>query len=168
MMAWFEKNILAYVLSIALPLARVIFEHIWYAPETMTTEIINACIEVLSFCLYAYLINRLAEHSRRMASTITAQRAEMTHLRAFAQTRGRTFRGRAISPGLADGMAVIHLPAKPVVLTKEHIRREEVEAETCRFERALSASIRDLNDLVKQREECADEITSVKLVEIRV
>ena len=164
LVAWQGKKTLAYSLSLLLPSVRVVFENFWGTPETMPTQSINTAFEVLGFCLYVYLLCKHAEHTRQMRITITAQQDGMQHLRAFARMTGSTLKGRGISPGLADGTAILYEPDLHATPSVEHISAKAVELEIQRFDRALSASLNELNDLRKQLE-VADAHQEIALVE---
>ncbi len=167
MTAWLGKKTMAYALAIVLPMVRVAFENSWHIPESIQMEGINAFFEALALCLYVFLIGRQAGNTRHMKSTITAQGEDMQQLRAFTRTIGTSLQGRAISPGLADGVALLHLPEPYAAVGEEHISPQDVASETDRFDRAVAASVRELNDLRERLEiERLDE--DLALVEVRV
>ena len=69
-------------------------------------------------------------------------------LRAFTRTMGTTLHGRAVSPGLAEGVALLCLPqdSQPAA-GHAPIAQGEVESEIGRFDRALAGAVRELESL---------------------
>ncbi len=165
--AWLGRKALAYALSISLPLVRVVFENLWQAPESFRMESLNSTIEAFALSLYVYLVSRQAGRTTQMKSTITTQHEEMTHLRTFARMAGTTLQGRGISPGLADGVAVHYVPELRATLSEERISSIEVELEAARLDRALAASVSDLNKL-RERLEAQQALDEISFVEMRV
>ena len=150
--AWMGRKTLAYVLSVLLPMMRVSFEIPWQVPELLSVESINAAIEALALALYVYLVGRKATETRQMKKAITTKDEEMQHLRAFTRLVGTTLQGEGISPGLADGVAVVYLPEHESALGEPNISQDDVESEIDRFDRALAASIRELDNIREQLE----------------
>ena len=165
--SWMGKEILAYTLSVLLPFLRISFEIAWQVPELLPIESINAAIEVLALALYVYLIGRKATEVRQMKKAITTKDEEMQYFRAFTRLVGTTLQGRGISPGLADGVALVYLPGHESALGKPGISREEVESEVDRFDRALAASIQELNNL-RERFEHQETDVEIGLLEMRL
>jgi phosphotransferase system enzyme I (PtsI) len=147
MAAWMGRKALAYALAILLPLVRVVFEILWQIPELLPVEGTNAAIESLALALYVYLVGRQSTRTQQLAKTITTKEAEMQHLRAFTRMMGATLQGRGISPGLADGVAMIYLPEHESLLGDQNISRDDVDSEIGRFDRALTAAIRELDQI---------------------
>ena len=58
----------------------------------------------------------------------------MQHFRAFTRLVGTTLQGRGVSSGLADGVAVIHLPGHAALMDDVSISPAEAPAEVDRFE----------------------------------
>ncbi len=162
--AWLGKKTLAYGLSVMLPLVRVLFENLWQIPESFLAEGINAALEALALSLYVYLVSRQGLQTQQMKNTITTKDEEMQHLRAFTRMVGTTLQGRGISPGLADGVAVVYTPEYDDVLGEGSISLENVESELSRFDRALAASISELDEIQKllDHEGADDEIALVE------
>ncbi len=165
--AWMDRKTLAYVLSILLPVMRVYFEVLWQVPELLPIESINAAIEALALSLYVYLMGRKAIQTKQMKKALTTKDEEMQHLRAFSRLVGTTLQGRGISPGLADGVAVVYLPDHESTFGEPNISPNDVESEIDRLDRALEASILELENIRKQfqRQQADNEID---LVEIRL
>jgi phosphotransferase system enzyme I (PtsI) len=165
--AWLGKKNLAYGLSVMLPLVRVVFENLWQIPESFLAEGINAILEALALSLYVYLVSRQGMQTRQMKNTISTKDEEMQHLRAFTRMVGTTLHGRGISTGLADGVAMVYLPEQQDAMGKGSISREEIDSEVNRFERALAASIIELDEIREQLDpECTDD--EIALVEARL
>jgi phosphoenolpyruvate-protein phosphotransferase (PTS system enzyme I) len=165
--SWMERKILAYALSVLLPTLRISFEILWHVHELLSIESINAAIEVLALALYVYLIGRKATEARQMKKAITTKDEEMQYFRAFTRLVGTTLQGRGISPGLADGVAVVYLPGHESALGDPNISREDVESEVNRFDRALTASIQELNNIREQIEHQEDDV-EIGLLEMRL
>jgi phosphotransferase system enzyme I (PtsI) len=165
--AWMDQKTLAYALSVLLPLVRVVFEVLWQIPELFPIESLNAAIEVLALALYVYFLGRQGTRARQMEKTITTKDAEMQHLRAFTRMMGTTLQGRGISPGLADGVAMVYLPEHELAFGEHNISRNDVESEVKRFDRALAASIHELENIREQFDrQLADE--EIALVEVHL
>ncbi|MEO5714191.1 MAG: phosphoenolpyruvate--protein phosphotransferase [Luteolibacter sp.] len=150
--AWMGKEGQAYSMAILLPMVRVSFEFLWQSPERSRVEVANAAIEVFAMLLYVYLMGRQGGQSRQMEVSLTTKEEEMQHLRAFTRLVGTTLKGRGISSGLADGVAVIHFSEHDAALGNPNIKREEANSETDRFDQAVAASIRDLHKIRDQFE----------------
>ncbi len=163
--AWMGTRTLAYILSVLLPVLRVYFEVYWRVPELLPLESINAAIEVLALSLYAYLVGRKAIETRQIKKDLTTKDEEMQHLRAFSRLVGTTMQGRGVSPGLADGVAVVYLPEPESALGEPNIALDEVKSEGDRFDCALAASIHELDTIRKQfeRQKADDEIALVEM-----
>jgi phosphoenolpyruvate-protein phosphotransferase (PTS system enzyme I) len=162
--AWMGRKTLAYVLSVLLPVVRISFEILWQAPELLPVESVNAAIEVIAMAMYVFLVGRKATETRQMKETITTKDEEMEHLRAFTRLVGTTLQGRGVSPGLADGVAVVYLPEHESALGELNISQDDVESEVNRFDCALEASISELDDIREQceRQQLDDEIALVE------
>ena len=145
--SWMGKKALAYALSVLLPLLRISFEIAWQVPELLPIESINAAIEVLALSLYVYLIVRKATEAKQMKKNITTMDEEMQYFRTFTRLVGTTLQGRGISPGLADGVALVYRPGQEFIPEDPSIPQAGVESELDRFDRALSASIQELNNI---------------------
>lgn len=165
--AWMDKKILAYSLSVLLPPVRVVFEVLWQVPELLPVESLNATIEMLALALYVYFLGRQGTRTRQMEKTITTKNVEMQHLRAFTRMVGTTLQGRGISPGLADGVAMVYLPEHELAVGEQNISQDDVESEVNRFDRALAASISELDNIRKQFDlQLSDE--EIALVEVHL
>ena len=68
-------------------------------------------------------------------------------LRAFARTVGTALHGRAVSPGLAEGVALLCATSESLPDEAQAISPTDVESEVRRLEQALAASVRELEDL---------------------
>ncbi len=89
----------------------------------------------------------ITEHKQR---ELELQRVQQ-RLCAFTRTMGTTLHGRAVSPGLAEGKALICLPAESEEAAGHHpISQGEVESEISRFDRALVAAVHELEHLREQ------------------
>ena len=129
MTAWLGKKRLAYALSILLPSVRVIFEELWHLPESMATVSVNAGLEVLALFFYVYLVDRQSGRTVDLKSAITIEHEKATYLRAFSRMMGTALQGRGISPGMADGVALVYVPDQYTAFGDRHISPEEVESE---------------------------------------
>ncbi len=165
--SWMDRKKLAYLLSGLLPLMRISFEIAWKVPELLPIESVNAAIEALALALYVYLIGRKATEAKQMKKAITTKDEEMQYLRAFTRLVGTTLQGRGISPGLADGVALVYRPEHESALGEPNISQEDVESEVVRFDRALEASIRELNNIRDQFEHQQADL-EIGLVEMRL
>ena len=165
--SWMGRRTLAYALSVLLPLLRISFEIAWRVPELLPVESINALIEVLALSLYAYLIGRKATEKSQMKKAISTKDEGMQYLRAFTRLVGTTLHGRGISPGLADGVALIYRPEHESVSGAPNISQKDVESEIGRFDRALAASIRELNEIREQFKQRQGDV-EIGLVEMRL
>jgi len=86
----------------------------------------------------------ITEHQQK---EMEMQRVQQ-RLRAFTRTMGTTLHGRAVSPGLAEGEALICLPLESDAAAGRHpISAGEVEGEISRFDRALDAAVQELEHL---------------------
>jgi phosphoenolpyruvate-protein phosphotransferase (PTS system enzyme I) len=163
--AWVGEKKLAYALSVLLPLVRVVFEVLWDIPELLLIESLNTAIEVLALVFYVYFLGLEGTQTRKMEKAITTKDEEMQHLRAFTRMVGRTLQGRAISPGLVDGVATLYLPENEVFFGKLKISRDDVESEVNRLDSALAASIRELEN-VRERFDRRMSDEEIALVEV--
>lgn len=163
--AWMRRKTLAYALSVLLPIIRVSFEIPWRMPELLRVEIINVTIEVLALALYAHLVGRKAAETTQMKKTITTKEEEIRHFRSFTRLMGATLQGRGVSPGLGDGVALVCLPEHEPAPGEWTISPENVESETGRFDRAVAASISELDDIREQceRRQSDDELAFVEI-----
>jgi phosphoenolpyruvate-protein phosphotransferase (PTS system enzyme I) len=165
--SWMGKKILAYALSALLPLLRVYFEIYWRVPELLPIESLNAAIEVIALSFYVSLVGRKASETRKMEKAITIKDEEMLHLRAFTRLVGTTLQGRGISPGLSDGVAVIYQPEQESALSEPGISPDEVQSEGDRFDRAVAASIHELNS-IREHFEGQQTDHEIALIEMRL
>jgi phosphoenolpyruvate-protein phosphotransferase (PTS system enzyme I) len=163
--SWIGKKGLAFALSVLLPMLRVYFEIYWKAPELLPIEILNAGIEIIALSFYAYLVGRKASETRNMKKAITTKDEEMVHLRAFTRLTGTTLKGRGVSPGLSDGVAVVFRPEHEFPLGDSRISQNAVQSEIDRFDRAIRSSIRELDDLRYQlgRRQTDHEIALIEM-----
>jgi len=165
--SWMGRKTLAYALSVLLPVLRVFFEVLWQVSELLAIESFNAAIEVLALALYVYLIGRKATEAKQMKKGITTKDEEMQYLRAFTRLVGTTLQGRGISPGLAEGVALVYRPEHESALREPGISREDVESEVDRFDRAMAASIQELNN-IRERFEHREDDVEIGLLEMRL
>ena len=149
--AWRQQRILAYTMAMTLPVLRIGYEVSWEIHPSLAIVGINALIEIAAMLLYAYLVGRTATQTRQLQKTVTTRELEITRLRAFATHTSTTLQGRGLSPGLAEGVVLIHLPPE-TEWTSAHqaIAPEDVEAEIDRLDRAVAAAIRELDATQKQ------------------
>ena len=83
-------------------------------------------------------------------------------LRAFARTMGTSLHGRAVSPGLAEGVALLYAGPESQLGVAQPIAPAEVDTEVGRFEHALAASVRELEEIRKHfLTELAEEETAI-------
>ena len=149
--AWRQQRILAYGMALTLPVLRIGFEFSWETTPSLVIVGINALIEIAAMLLYAYLVGRTAAQTRLLQKTVTTRELEITQLRAFTKHTSTTLQGRGLSPGMAEGVVLIHLPPESE-WTSAHqaIAQDDVEAEINRLDRALAAAIRELETMQKQ------------------
>jgi phosphoenolpyruvate-protein phosphotransferase (PTS system enzyme I) len=144
--AWRNQGRLAYMLAMLLPITRASFESPWDTGLTLAIAGINVAIEMAALLLYAYLVEKTAAQARRLETTITTREMEIGRLRAFARKAGTTLQGRGLSPGMAEGVAQIYLPADDeIVVSKPSITRDDVATEINRLDGALAAAICELD-----------------------
>ena len=145
--AWRHLPYLAYALATTLPLLGIAYEFPWGSNASLAIAGVNALIEVAAMCLYAYLVGRSAAQTRRLQTTATTREREVSQLRSFTRMSSAALQGRGLSPGLADGVAWIYLPAESELTAAHHpIEQDEVEAEISRLDTALAAAIRELDN----------------------
>lgn len=163
--AWTGRKVLAYSLAIFMPVARVLFEVAWQVPEQFSVESVNASIEVFAMCLYAFLVGRQGVQSRSMKQTISDRDEELDHLRAFTRMIGTTLQGRSVSAGLADGVALLYRAEAESSVAERRIAPAEAEFEVNRFDRALAASVQEVEAIQKILE---DQATPEELALVEV
>ncbi len=142
--AWMGRRKLAYILSVLLPVMRVTYEVLWPNPERLLIEGTNAAVEVLALALYVFFVGRKGVESRQMKQTISVKDEEMQHLRSFTRMIGTTLLGRGISPGLAEGVALVCPPVDEFNVAKRAISPAAADAELIRIDRAFEAATREL------------------------
>jgi phosphoenolpyruvate-protein phosphotransferase (PTS system enzyme I) len=147
MASWMGRPKLAYALSVLLPLLRISFEVAWNVPELLPVESLNAAVEILALALYVLLIGRKAVEARRLKKDITSKDEDMQYFRTFTRLVGTTLQGRGISPGLADGVAMIFRPDHGLTPGDPGISPSKVKFELARFDEALALSIQELNNV---------------------
>lgn len=166
--SWMGKKLLGYGLAFLLPVLRILFENVWNLHELLPVEAINAAIEILALALYVYLIGRKAAEAKQLQKAVTTKDEEMQYLRTFTRLVGTTLQGRVISPGLADGVALVYQPENNFTPEELNISEAEVDSEIVRFERALTASIQELNNIRGEfsgkRSELEIELLEMRLV----
>ena len=144
------QHYLAYALATTLPLLRIGFEFPWGTGASLAIAGINAVIEIAAMLLYAYLVDKAAARTKRLQKTATTREREVSQLRAFTRMASATLQGRGISPGMADGTALIYLPSESeLTAAHERITLDEVQAEIDRLDTALAAAIRELDSTEK-------------------
>jgi len=148
--AWAGRKKLGYALSVLLPLLRVTYEVLIPNPEQFPVEGANAAIEALALSFYVYLLSRKGAEKRQMSMTILERNEEVQHLRSFTRIMGATLQGRGISPGLAEGVAVVFPSQDECSPERKSIAQSEVERELDRLGRALQASVQELEGIVKR------------------
>jgi phosphoenolpyruvate-protein phosphotransferase (PTS system enzyme I) len=165
--AWMDKKVLAYTLSLFLPVLRISFEIVWQVPELFPVEALNAAIEVITLSFFAYLIGRKSGETRQMEKAMTTKEEQIQYLRTFARLVGTTMQGRGISPGLADGIAWIYRTESESIQEERNIAPAEVGSELGRLEQALGVSVRELQEIRDQweRRKANGELA---LIEIRL
>jgi phosphoenolpyruvate-protein phosphotransferase (PTS system enzyme I) len=165
--SWMGKQKLAYALSFLLPVLRISFEIAWRVPELLPIESINAFIEILALSFYVYLIGRKAIETKQLKKDITSKDEEMQYLRTFTRLVGTTLQGRGISPGLADGVALIYKPEHELTPGEPGISQAEVRSELARFDEALALSIQELKNIRKEVEHQRADVV-IGLLEMRL
>ncbi|MDD5170065.1 MAG: phosphoenolpyruvate--protein phosphotransferase [Syntrophales bacterium] len=149
--AWKNQKTLAYAMSIVLPLLRGVHEFPWHTSASLPIAGINALIEITALMLYAYLVDRTATQTRLLKKTITTRERDIDRLRAFTRNTGTTLQGRALSPGMVEGVALIYVPPEIEMTSQQQaIAPDDVEAEIKRLDTALEAAIRELDNTQKQ------------------
>ena len=149
--AWRQQRILAYAMAITLPVLRIGYEVSWEIYPSLAIVSINALVEIAAMVLYAYLVGRTSAQTRDLQKRVSTKELEISRLRTFAKNTSATLQGRGLSPGLAEGVVLIHLPPENE-WTSSHqaIAQDDVKAEITRLERALAATIRELDNTQKQ------------------
>jgi phosphoenolpyruvate-protein phosphotransferase (PTS system enzyme I) len=145
--SWMGRKKLAYALSFLLPVLRISFKIAWKVPELLPIESVNAAIEILAMALYVYLIGRKATEARQLKEDITTKDEEMEYFRTFTRLVGTTLQGRGISPGLADGVALVYRIGQELAPEDRSITPAEVASEWARFDEALALSTQELNTI---------------------
>ena len=69
--AWNSGLIFGLALAVVLPLFRLYFITMWDPPWTFTESLVNAFIRIAVLALFAWLIDRTARQTRRLASEVT-------------------------------------------------------------------------------------------------
>ena len=105
--AWRNQKTLAYAMSIVLPLVRGVYEFPWHTSASLPIASINTLMEIAALMLYSYLVDKTATQKKRLQKTITTREQEISLLRAFARNTGTTLQGRGLSPGMAEGVALV-------------------------------------------------------------
>jgi phosphoenolpyruvate-protein phosphotransferase len=144
--AWTGRPGLGYLLSVWMPLVRVLFDGIWQVPDPLALNLANAAIESCVLAFYVPLVRRQGEQARQMRNAISAKDEAMEHLRAFTRSAATTLQGRPVSPGLAEGVAFVYreeLDSASVVST---IAEAEIAGQINRLDRALEVSARELEE----------------------
>ncbi|PKN87662.1 MAG: phosphoenolpyruvate--protein phosphotransferase [Deltaproteobacteria bacterium HGW-Deltaproteobacteria-1] len=149
--AWRNQKNLAYAMSIVLPVVRGVYEFPWHTSASLSMASINTLMEIAALMLYSHLVDKTAIQTRRLQKTVTTREKEISRLRAFTRNTSTTLQGRGISPGMAEGVALIYLPLESE-LTSVHqaIAPDDVETEINRLDCALAAAIRELENTQKQ------------------
>ncbi|MBN1308713.1 MAG: hypothetical protein JXA18_12390, partial [Chitinispirillaceae bacterium] len=150
LMAWLGHSALAYAVAFLFSFARILFAYLWPGSDVLHVEIVNALLEVCALSLYALIFSK----ARTMLKVIALQREDIRHFHDFTETFGATMQGRAVSPGIAEGTAMIYKPLVPAGSDDVRIKRKDVEAEELRIDRAISAALAELKHFRKQLETC--------------
>ena len=149
--AWKNQRMLAYILSMVLPVVRGVHQFPWHTDASLAVAGFNALIEAAALVLYAYLVARTAVQTRRLRKTLSSRELDIRRLRAFARNTSTTLQGRGLSPGMAEGVALVHLPPESAgTFAHENILQDDVDGEINRLDSALAAAIRELNDTQQQ------------------
>jgi len=153
MAAWRNQKVMAYGMTLLLPLVRGLYEFPWHTQASLAVAGFNTLIEIAALMLYAYLTIRIAKQTRRMKQTITSRELEISQLRSIVRDKSSTLQGRGLSAGMAEGLALIYRPPDSEWTSLHRaIARNDVDAEIHRIESALIAAISELNDTQKQFE----------------
>lgn len=77
----------------------------------------------------------------QLQASVKAREFEVSQLRAFTKMASATLQGRGLSPGMADGVAWVHLPSASELTSVRHpIAQRDVEDEISRLDTALAAA----------------------------
>lgn len=68
--AWRNRRVTAYVLAVALPLARFGFHFPWHETGTLTFAGINAAVRIIVLCSYVYLIDRVSLQTMKLRTRV--------------------------------------------------------------------------------------------------
>ena len=149
--SWRNENTLAYAMSIVLPLMRGIHEFPWHTSASLPIACVNTLIEIIALMLYSYLVNKTATQTRQLQKTIIKREQDISRLLAFTRNTSTTLQGRGISPGMAEGVALIYLsPESELTSMHQVIAQDDVEAEINRIDCALAAAISELENAQQQ------------------
>jgi phosphoenolpyruvate-protein phosphotransferase (PTS system enzyme I) len=156
--AWKNEKVLALTISIIMPFLRILFD-IPLHTELLSIAFINALLKAVVMIALVYLIDITVKNTKRLQKTITKNAIELTQLRAFARM-STTLQGRGLSPGMAEGVALVYTPPENE-FTFEHHRIEEdgIEIEIKRLNSAVTAAIEEINATQKK---FADDIVAAE------
>jgi len=145
--AWHKRRHLAYTLAMTLPVLRIGYEFPWGTNVSLVIAGLNALIEIAALSLYAYLIGRTVARTIQLQASVKAREFEVSQLRAFTKMASATLQGRGLSPGMADGVAWVHLPSASELTSVRHpIAQRDVEDEISRLDTALAAANCELDN----------------------
>jgi phosphoenolpyruvate-protein phosphotransferase (PTS system enzyme I) len=117
--------------------------HQEYILETTSILMVAAVVITITFLSL--------RRSRRLQNTISTKEQEISQLRAFARNTSITLQGRGVSPGMAEGVAMIYHPTEiDSVFERKAIGLNEVNSEINRLDRALEAAICSMDNTRKQ------------------
>ncbi len=88
MAAWNESSVLAYALSLLLPLARIGFHFPWGETRSLGFAIFNGATRIVALSLYAYLILAAARHTRELRRRVTVLEGTLPICASCKKIRG--------------------------------------------------------------------------------
>jgi phosphoenolpyruvate-protein phosphotransferase len=163
LMAWVGRSAIAYVFAFILSFSRVYFAFLWPGPDILYIEVINASLELCALSLFVFIFSK----ARKMLKVIAIQRGDIQRFHDFTAMIGNTVQGRAVSPGIGEGTAMIFMPVLPSNPDEVRINQREVEAEKRRLDRAVSEAVAELHLFRKQLEK-RDAHEEIAFVDVRI
>jgi phosphoenolpyruvate-protein phosphotransferase (PTS system enzyme I) len=151
LIAWQRQRIPAYVMAVILPILRIGYEFPWGSRAALGVFGLNALIEIAAMVLYAFLVGRISIQTGQLKKTVTTKEFEIDQIRAFTRITGTTIQGRGLSPGMAEGVALIYHPYEyGFYSAPQPIGQKDVETEIDKLDSALKAAIHELHDTQTQ------------------
>jgi phosphoenolpyruvate-protein phosphotransferase (PTS system enzyme I) len=119
-----------------------------YRPQEYILETVSILVVAIVVIAITFFSLRRAG---RLQKTVTTRDLEISRLRSFAKNTSLTLQGRGLSPGMAEGVALIYQPPESEsAWGHQAISHNDVEAEINRLDCALAAAICELDNTQKQ------------------